>query len=90
MLCDVRHLALAFALAACSGPAPVDGGTDAGGTDLEFEAVADPSERTDCPSAPPAAGEARAKHVTCASELVAGSLAMGRVGDIVIENARAR
>ncbi len=90
MLCDVRPLALALALAACSGPAPVDGGTDAGGSDLEFEAVPDPSERTDCPSAPPAAGEARAKHVTCASELVAGSLAMGRIGDIVIENARAR
>lgn len=85
-----RALVLLLSLSACSGPASIDAGTDASASDLELEAIADPSERTDCPSAPPAEGEARAKHVVCPGELVTGSLAMGRVGDIVIENARAR
>jgi hypothetical protein len=57
--------------------------------DLEFTADPDPSELTECTTAPPA-GEARAKHVSCPAELLDGSLAMGRVGDIVIENSRVR
>ena len=70
--------------------AGADGGADAGANDLVLSVDPDPSERTDCASTPPAAGEARAKHVVCPEELVQGALAMGRVGDIVLENARAR
>ncbi len=75
--------------AACSAPATDDAGTDAA-RDVIFSADADPSEPTECTSAPPGAGETRAKHVVCADELLDGSLAAGRIGDIVIENARAR
>ncbi|MFW6087112.1 MAG: CehA/McbA family metallohydrolase [Myxococcota bacterium] len=56
-----------------------------------FPAEADPNERTDCPSGPPEAGEVRAKHITCDSELAGGTVAMGRVGpDVVLENALAK
>lgn len=79
------------------GDAGGDGGDtdgavpDGGSLDLTFEATADPAERSDCPSGPPAAGEARAKHITCDSELLAGTVAMGRVDDdIVLENSLAR
>ena len=79
--------------AACSSPgpapAPTDAGQDATIPPVDLSAVPDPSEASGC-STPPAAGVARAKHVACASELVSGSLAMGRVGDVVLENARSR
>lgn len=86
------HRAFTLALLACSGSTPTDGGVDAGpeAIDIAFQAEPDPSERRDCPAEIPAEGEARAKHITCASELIDGSLAMGRAGDIVIENARVR
>lgn len=41
--------------------AGADGGADAGANDLVLSAEPDPTERTDCASTPPAAGEARAK-----------------------------
>ncbi len=94
----VPALALAFAIAAtsCGGDddvapadASTDAGLDAGPTPLEFTAQPDPAERSDCAERP-VPGIARAKHVTCADELVPGSLAMGRLGDIVLENARVR
>jgi hypothetical protein len=88
----MRWVLALLALSACSGSNGGDAGADAGPepVDLAFSADPDPSERTDCASTPPATGEARAKHVACPEELVQGSLAMGRVGDIVLENARAR
>ncbi len=68
-----------------------DAGADAGEpVDVSFEAVADPAERTDCAAERPAEGVVRAKHVTCEDELVTGSLAMGRAGDLLLENARVR
>ena len=83
---------LALWAASCSGPAESDAGADTGppAMDLELAAEPDPAERTDCADAPPGPAEARAKHVTCPAELIDGSLAMGRLGDVVIENARAR
>jgi hypothetical protein len=86
----VRTLPLLFALAAagCDGtPEMPDAGPEP--MDVVFDAVPDPSERTDC-ATPPMPGEARAKHVACAAELITGPLAMGRIGDVVIENARVR
>lgn len=85
---------IAVGLLGCGpGAARDDGGSDAtvdaARDPVVFTSTADPAERTDC--APrPSAGIARAQHVTCASQLVAGSLAMGRTGDIVMENARVR
>lgn len=58
--------------------------------DLVLMADADPLERLDCASEPAEAGTVRAKHVVCDEELIAGALAMGRVGDVVIENAHTR
>jgi hypothetical protein len=89
--------AIAILLLACSSPAIDDAGQDAGapdagadsGTDLELSAIPDPAERSDCVEAI-AAGEVIAKHVSCDAELTRGALAMGRVGDIVLANARAR
>lgn len=87
----LRALLLTSLLIACGDPDPLDAGTDSGpeGMDLVLVAQADPGERTDCTD-PPEVGVARAKHVTCARELIDGALAMGRIGDIVLENARAR
>ena len=71
-------------------------GTDAGSDaadagDLVFAADPDPAELDTCTTSTPAAGEVRAKHVSCESELLAGTVAMGRVGrDVLIENAVAR
>lgn len=77
--------------------ASTDGGVDAGadaaidaGVLVTFDAVADPAERTDCAAEPPADGTARAKHVVCAEELPTGPLAHGRIGDVLLENARVR
>ncbi|MCB9594180.1 MAG: PHP domain-containing protein [Sandaracinaceae bacterium] len=87
----LRAAALALCLVACGGEGDPDAGRDAAAaTDVELTATPDPAELTECLTAPPPEGVARAKHVTCADELVEGALAMGRVGDIVIENARAR
>ncbi len=58
--------------------------------DLVFLVDPDPLERIDCAMDVPIAGEVRAKHVVCDRELVDGPLAMGRVGDVVMENAAAR
>lgn len=55
-----------------------------------FEAVADPNVLEGCQMAAPADGTSRAKYVECAEELVAGSVAAGRLGDIVMENSRVR
>jgi len=52
--------------------------------------TADPAEPRACVGAPPAAGAARASHVVCAEQLARGPLAMGRVGDVLVENAVAR
>ena len=91
---SARSLSLlsAIALVACRTSSPsTDGGTavDAPIAPVVFTAVADPAERTDC-AARPGVGIARAQHIVCAAQLVPGSLAMGRVGDIVVENARVR
>ncbi len=55
-----------------------------------FDAVPDPAVIEGCQTTPPAEGTTRAKRVECAEELVAGSVAAGRIGDIVIENSRVR
>lgn len=74
-------------LAACDAPPPV-ADAPALRDPLVFEASPDPAEETACTSAP--IRGARAKHVTCAAELAHGPLAMGRVGDVLIENAHVR
>ncbi|MEZ4336126.1 MAG: CehA/McbA family metallohydrolase [Sandaracinaceae bacterium] len=82
---------LVLALVSCGTPSAPDAGVDASSAeDLVFEATPDPAELETCTDAPPPAGVARAKHVTCGRELASGALAMGRLGDIVLENARAR
>jgi len=53
-----------------------------------FDVTPDPAVLTGCLDGPPAAGEVRAKVVECPEELLEGSLAMGRVGDIVLANER--
>jgi hypothetical protein len=50
--------------------------------------VADPAVATGCLADAPAPGKARAKLVACAEEVPPGRLAVGRVGDIVMQNAR--
>jgi len=83
-------LALLFVAFGCGDPPPSDAGAETGAVmDVAFEAEPDPAELTECTEAP-SAGQARAKHVTCARELVTGPLAMGMLGDIVLENAEAR
>jgi hypothetical protein len=72
-------------------PPPVDSGApDAFVEEIVFDAVADPAEPRGCMSEPPAAGTVRAKHVECDAELLTGAIAMGRPGDLLIENAHAR
>jgi len=89
----MRACVLAILLLGCGGP-PVEGdaGVDAGPTaeDLVFDATPDPAAIEGCTDAPPAAGAVRAKRVACPRELVDGALAMGRMGDLVLENSVAR
>jgi hypothetical protein len=75
-------------LAACDPPVPP---ADAPvlPDPLVFEAPPDPAEETACTGVP-AAGVTRAKHVTCDAELAHGPLAMGRLGDVLVENAHVR
>ncbi|MDH5492433.1 MAG: CehA/McbA family metallohydrolase [Myxococcales bacterium] len=85
---------LAFALPACgSDSAPPDGSLDASADGarpipIEYTAEADPAVSTECLPTPPGAAEVRAKHVECEAELLEGSVAMGRVGDFMLENSR--
>ena len=58
--------------------------------DLVLEAPPDPAEDRGCTTERPSPGAVRAEHVVCEAELLEGALAMGRVGDVVIENARVR
>ncbi len=50
--------------------------------------VADPAVATGCLADPVAEGATRAKVIECADEVPDGVLAIGRVGDIVLENSR--
>ncbi len=52
--------------------------------DLQYEV------QTACDPRPMAPGEARAKPVACPDELIGGRMAIGRVGDYLLENARVR
>lgn len=56
----------------------------------DFTAEPDPDVLTGCQTDLPAAGTAMAKEVECAEELLPGSVAMGRVGDLVLQNDRIR
>jgi hypothetical protein len=71
-------------------PLPDAGGTDAAPMEVVFDVVPDPAEPTGCMTTAPSPGTVRAKHVECEAELLDGAMAMGRPGDIVIENAHAR
>ncbi len=98
----VVHALGALAAASCAifgcgaddaGDAAADADAFVDGTlpdPVVFTAAPDPAEMTGCSSARPSEGEVRAKHVECAGELVGGYLAMGRVGDLVLDNARVR
>lgn len=55
-----------------------------------FEAIADPAVPEGCSTGAPEPGQSRAKVVECAEELVEGSVAAGRIGDILLENSRVR
>jgi hypothetical protein len=71
-------------LAACSAPPATPPGPS-------LPSLApDPAEPRRCVAEPPGAGRARARHITCEAELARGPLAMGRVGDVLLENAVAR
>jgi len=97
-------LVLCALVVACGGDDAPDATSDTGSdadtganadtglppVDVVFAAEPDPAEPTGCADTPPASGEVRAKHVECAAELATGHLAMGRIGDIVIENERVR
>ncbi len=50
----------------------------------------DATETRTCSTTPPTDGAARAHHIVCDAELASGPLAMGRIGDVVLENARVR
>ncbi len=50
----------------------------------------DQSVESGCTTAPPAAGAVRAKYLRCDEEKVAGLLAAGREGDILLENSKVR
>jgi len=97
-------LVLCALVVACGGDDAPDATSDTGSdadtgadadtglppVDVVFAAEPDPAEPTGCADTPPASGEVRAKHVECTAELATGHLAMGRIGDIVIENERVR
>ncbi|MBL4636720.1 MAG: CehA/McbA family metallohydrolase [Kofleriaceae bacterium] len=52
--------------------------------------VEDQSIESGCTTAPPATGSVRAKYLSCDEEKVAGLLAAGREGDILLENSKVR
>lgn len=78
-------LAIATAVVTSLGACGGDGGDGA-----LPPLVPDPAVVTTCAPGPVAAGGARAKPVACAEELIPGRLAVGRVGDLLIENAHVR
>lgn len=89
-----RHLSCCVVLAcgaltACEGGAPTPTDTLVLPPAVVFEAVPDPAEERGC-AAPVAAGAVRAKHVECDAELLHGPLAMGREGDVLLENEHVR
>ncbi len=55
-----------------------------------FEAVPDPDVLTGCQTETPDTGTAMAKEVECAEELLPGSVAQGRIGDLLLQNDRVR
>ncbi len=59
---------------------------DNGMADLVFDQSVEPG----CTTAPPAPGSVRAKLLRCDEEKVAGLLAAGREGDILLENSKVR
>lgn len=91
MACGDDDGGLDAAADAFDAGADADVGTDANLPDPPvLEAEPDPDIPTGCMGDAPAAGETRAKLVECAEELTAGSVATGRNGDIVMDNAVAR
>jgi len=76
-----------LAMAACL-PLAIACGDDGGGTTGPEPLVPDPAVLTACTAATPAAGQSRAKFISCTDELPPGRLVSGRVGDIVLENSK--
>ncbi len=72
--------ALAFLIAAASC------GDDSNQTAQPGELSSDATVEQGCTTLPPAAGAVRAKLVVCDDEKVAGLLAVGRAGDVLLEN----
>ncbi len=91
--CTLAALAL---LAACakSEPAPADAVAATADVAVDTAANTDVAVATDtksgCAPAPVAAGAVRARALACADDLPHGRMAAARVGDLVLENARAR
>lgn len=83
-----RHALALVALSACTDAATPAPAAEAG--PVLPALPADPGEPAGCPDAPPAVGAARALHLRCATQRASGPLAMGRLGDIILENAVAR
>jgi len=81
---------LPLALLACGGGggAPDAALPDAG--EVMPPLHADPAVALGCAPGALAAGQTRAKPIACAAELLTGRLAAGRVGDLLLENARVR
>jgi len=76
------------ALSACTDAATSAPTADAG--PVLPALTADTTELTACPIAAASVGAARALHLRCDAQRATGPLAMGRVGDVVLENAVAR
>ncbi len=74
-------------LAACGEPAPKPA---SGQSDGDTSAGAEADVHKGCAPGPVAAGAVRARALVCADDLPQGRMASGRVGDLVLENARAR
>lgn len=86
---SLRHALALAALSACTDAAPAPAPPADAGPMLP-SLTADPAEPRACPDAAPSAGSARALHLVCPAQRAAGPLAMGRLGDVVVENAVAR
>lgn len=82
--------ALPLACGGNGGDFAEDGSVPTDAPDLpdppSFEVTPDPDVPTGCLATPPAEGEVWAKVIACEEELIEGSVAMGRIGDIVLAN----
>jgi hypothetical protein len=88
-------LLAAAALVACGKDEPtanvvIDTATAAADVPAASDAALPDASSATCPPAPVPAGQVRARTLGCTADVPQGAMAAGRIGDIVLENARAR